>query len=307
MSNRRQAARRTISTRQHAMVDEGEISTVVSNDQDPSINADRSSIQQQLEEFKERISQLERENMELRQFILAQPVPSTSTTPLFEANVSESLLEVQQQITSLRQKPISHEGSLMVYEGKTSWEDYAGHLDIVAAANGWSIERKGQKLASALRGSALGVVLAMVPPEERMDFISLSSVLKLRFGQQHLSLKWQSELQSKAQRPRESLAEYAMDIERIVRLATPDWPERCRDEVALHAFLRGLRDQEAKKILSCYAPKTLQDALTRAQLMEGQSYGRDLSISEPECWGCNQKGHLRSNCPSNKKTGESGN
>ncbi|KAF6213238.1 hypothetical protein GE061_010955 [Apolygus lucorum] len=69
----------------------------------------------------------------------------------------------------------------MVYEGKTSWEDYAGHLDIVAAANGWSIERKGQKLASALRGSALGVVLAMVPPEERMDFISLSSVLKLRF------------------------------------------------------------------------------------------------------------------------------
>ncbi|KAF6210551.1 hypothetical protein GE061_013657, partial [Apolygus lucorum] len=180
---------------------------MVSNDQDPSINADRSSIQQQLEEFKERISQLERENMELRQFISVQPVPSTSTTPQFEANVSESLLEVQQQIASLRQKPISHEGSLMVYEGKTSWEDYAGHLDIVAAANGWSIERKGQKLASALRGSALGVVLAMVPPEERMDFISLSSVLKLRFGQQHLSLKWQSELQSKAQRPGESLAD----------------------------------------------------------------------------------------------------
>ncbi|KAF6216061.1 hypothetical protein GE061_000399 [Apolygus lucorum] len=173
----------------------------------------------------------------------------------------------------------------MVHEGKTSWEDYAGHLDIVAAANGWSIERKGSKLASALRGSVLGVVLAMVPPEKRMDFISLSYALKLRLGQQHLSLKSQSELQSKAQRPGESLAEFAMDIERTVRLATPDWPKRCRDEVALHAFLRGLRDQGAKKILTSYAPKTLQDALTRAQLIEGQSYSWDLSISEPECWG----------------------
>ncbi|KAF6211273.1 hypothetical protein GE061_014390 [Apolygus lucorum] len=261
-------------------------------------------IKQQLEEFKGRIQQLEQENMQLRQSASAQPIPSTSSsTLLLESNVSATLLEVQQQIMNLRQTPVSHEGSLMTYEGKTSWEDYAGHLDIVSAANGWSVERKGQKLASALRGPALGVVLAMVPPEDRMNFICLSTVLKLRFGQEHLSLKWQSELQSKEQRPSESLADFALDIERIVRLATPNWPEQCRDEVALHAFLRGLRDQGAKKILSCYAPRTLQDALTRAQLMEGQSYSKkELSISEPECWGCNEKGHIRSKCPHGKKT-----
>ncbi|KAF6216218.1 hypothetical protein GE061_000558 [Apolygus lucorum] len=132
---------------------------------------------------------------------------------------------------NLRQKTVSHEGSLMIYEGKTSWEDYSGHLDIISAANDWSEERKGQKLASALRGPALGVALAMVPQEDRMNFIRLSTVLKLRFGQEHLSLKWQNELQSKEQRP-----DYSGHLDIIS--AANDWSEERKGQ-KLASALRG--------------------------------------------------------------------
>ena len=302
MSHRRthQVPKRTISTRRHVVNDDEGPATPTPNNQDQMMPLQLSleSIQQQLTMYRDRVEHLERENQRLNELaVLTQAGPSTSSIP----TASETLAEVQKQLMSFEKKPSSLEGALMLYEGKTSWEDYVGHLEIVAAANNWSDEYKGKKLAGALRGTALGVVLATVPPEERLNFHSLNTVLKLRFGQQHLALKWQSELQSRRQRPKEPLAEYAMDIERIVRLATPNWPEQCRDEVALHAFLRGLKDQGAKKILLCYGPTTLQDALTRAQLMEEQTPTNDSTISEPECWGCKKKGHLRAKCPNSKQ------
>ena len=86
---------------------------------------------------------------------------------------------------------IAYEGSLLPYEGKSEWEEYMCHVDVVAQANGWDGKRKTQKLASSLRGPALGV-LCSLSPAERTQWIALTEALTKRFGQRNLAPKWQA-------------------------------------------------------------------------------------------------------------------
>ncbi|CAB0011532.1 unnamed protein product, partial [Nesidiocoris tenuis] len=162
---------------------------------------------------------------------------------------------------------LAYECSLMPYDGRTDWEEYMSHLNVVAQTNSWDETRKAQKLASALRGSALSVLNNLLP-EQRLQWTPLTEVLSRRFGQENLAQKWQAELEIRRQKVGEALTDLAADIERMSRLALPGWPDHCRDQMGVRAFLKALTDEDMRRVLAAAGPKTVQDALTRAQLIE---------------------------------------
>ena len=318
--------RRTVTTRRRAADPEPTVSQTTNCDVAETTSSQRST---------NRINNVE-QLLQDRQ----GPIPSTSNFESSEPTLMElrhSLAALQQQLLDhatrtnqleqenreLRNNPalhttspglVSHESSLMNYDGKTSWEEYVGHLEVITLANGWTETRKGQRLASALRGAAMSV-MNMLPIEKRVDYSSLASALGLRFGQSHLALRWQRELETRRQRPGESLIDLATDIERLVRQSMPDWPEKYRNPLGLQAFLRALSDRDMSKFVAGTSPTTIQEALTRAQLIESQSEVSggskrpDQSLASgggrrPDCcWKCGADGHFRDKCPQNRNAG----
>ncbi|KAF6199278.1 hypothetical protein GE061_007304 [Apolygus lucorum] len=191
---------------------------------------------------------------------------------------------------------IAYEASLLPYEGKTDWEEHMAHVDVVAQSNGWDEERKAQKLASSLRGPAMSI-LSTLPPNERTEWVSLTRALSKRFGQQNLAPKWQANLEARRQKTGESLADLAADIEKMARLALPGWPESCKDQMGVRSFLKALADEDLRRVLAAAVPESVQDALTRAQLIEA-------AMNKEVCWECGQGGHARAKCPKRKQPQE---
>ncbi|CAB0001463.1 unnamed protein product, partial [Nesidiocoris tenuis] len=194
---------------------------------------------------------------------------------------------------------LAYECSLMPYDGRTDWEEYMSHLNVVAQTNSWDETRKAQKLASALRGSALSVLNNLLP-EQRLQWTPLTEVLSRRFGQENLAQKWQAELEIRRQKVGEALTDLAADIERMSRLALPGWPDHCRDQMGVRAFLKALTDEDMRRVLAAAGPKTVQDALTRAQLIEATT-SKEGRPKPSSCWGCGQAGHIRSQCPTTQE------
>ncbi|KAF6203650.1 hypothetical protein GE061_001982 [Apolygus lucorum] len=187
---------------------------------------------------------------------------------------------------------IAYESTLLPYEGKTDWDEYMSHVDVVARSNGWSEQRKAQKLASSLRGPALSILSTLLPCE-RTEWVPLTTALSKRFGQQNLGPKWQANLEARRQRAGESLSDLAADIEKMTRLALPGWPESCKDQMGVRAFLKALADEDLRRVLAAAVPLSVQDALTRAQLIES-------AMNKEGCWDCGQGGHTRAKCPKRK-------
>ncbi|KAF6199122.1 hypothetical protein GE061_007147 [Apolygus lucorum] len=188
---------------------------------------------------------------------------------------------------------IAYEVSLLPYEGKTDWEEYLSHVDVVAQSNGWNEQRKAQKLASSLRGPALSI-LSTLSTNERTEWVPLTTALSKRFGQQNLGPKWQASLEARRQKTGESLSDLAADIEKMARLALPGWPESCKEQMGVRAFLKALADEDLKRVLAAAVPESVQDALTRAQLIEA-------AMNKEGCWECGQGGHARAKCPKRKQ------
>ena len=64
------------------------------------------------------------------------------------------------------------------------------------------------------------------------------------------------------------MSDLAADIEKMSRLAFPGWPETCRDQMGVRTFLKALADEDLRRVLAAAVPVSVQDALTRAQLIE---------------------------------------
>ncbi|KAF6204509.1 hypothetical protein GE061_002851 [Apolygus lucorum] len=51
-----------------------------------------------------------------------------------------------------------HEAPLLPYDGKSEWEEYLTHVEVVSTLNQWDEDRRAQSVASSLRGTALSVL-----------------------------------------------------------------------------------------------------------------------------------------------------
>lgn len=194
---------------------------------------------------------------------------------------------------------LSHEAPLMSYDGKSDWEEYLTHVEVVSTTNNWDEIKKAQRVASSLRGTALSV-LNSLPLSDRTQWVPLILALSHRFGQETLAPKWHTELQNRRQRPGESVVDLSNDIERLTRLAHPGWPDYCKNQMGVRAFLNALSNDQIRGIVAAAAPVTLQDALYRAQLVEASMQAGGSKVREG-CYECGQKGHYQNRCPAKQK------
>ncbi|GFX63747.1 uncharacterized protein TNCV_215471 [Trichonephila clavipes] len=89
--------------------------------------------------------------------------------------------------------------------------------------NGWTEGTKKCQLAASLRGEA-AEVLQTLKDTERSNLKTLFNALDFRFGQKYSKEYARLQMKTRLQKTRESLQEYASEVERLVNLAFSDQP-----------------------------------------------------------------------------------
>nr|CAD7413098.1 unnamed protein product [Timema poppensis] len=117
------------------------------------------------------------------------------------------------------------------------------------------------------QGPALAVLQNISEPT-RLDYDALTSALVLRFGDKHLRHLYHAQLKNRVQRPNESLAELAADVERLSQLALEGCPADTRDVITVGAFLDAISDREVQQTVRVAGLRTMREALARALEVE---------------------------------------
>lgn len=148
------------------------------------------------------------------------------------------------------------------YDGTASWSDYERQFEIVAQFHGWTESEKAHGLAMQLRGEALSVLSAM-PRGKPLLYEVLRDLLRQRFSwDDHTSYTL---LRNRLQRPKESLAEFAIHLQRLAASAFPDGAEKVVEEIVLSQFIEGIRDDQIQNLVAVGRPHSLSEALKIAQ------------------------------------------
>ncbi len=164
------------------------------------------------------------------------------------------------------------------YSGLTPLEPYLAQVDLAALHDGWSREETATHLAFALEGPALQVLIDL-SPEERRDLQALTAALNCCFGQKTSTEQSREELTNRHQREEESVGAFDADIQVYARKGYPTFPATAREELSLHAFLRGLTPERLRQHVHLLSPRDLNEALREAEradevLQAGPATGR---------------------------------
>lgn len=183
----------------------------------------------------------------------------------------------------------------MQFDGKTSWESYVTHLRTVADANSWDEGATRIHLAANLRDRALDYY-QMLDPDTQHNYKKLIASLGRRFGMKLSPCAAQTKFQTRHQRPRETLEEFATDIKQLGRAAHPSYPASVVSELCLTQFLNGIDDTELQCGVRDWDPRSLEEALSIAERLESNRITtramkrlsvREATITDPPEPSCN--------------------
>jgi len=163
------------------------------------------------------------------------------------------------------------------YDGSVPWREFLSQFEIIASANRWNNASKTLALASVLRGKARSV-LESVQNHGELNFGELKSKLELRFGEGHLSQNYYSLLSSRKQRIGEDFASFGAELERLARLAYPEFPFEARDKIACAQFISGLPDGFVKRTLQVEGVASLNLAIQRAKVLKNIQGENDAQV-----------------------------
>lgn len=240
--------------------------------------------------------------------------------------------DANEQLALASQKMIV---KLDTYDGRSPWNAFQVHFDLVADLNDWTTASRGAFLASTLRGPALEL-LQNLPPGNQRDYKALEEALEGRFGEKHLGRLYHATLRTRIQGRNESLSELAIDIERLTRLSYQGCTTATLDSVAVGHFLDAIGDTEVQQFVRLSSPACMRDAVARAMEVEattravratrrvtvpgGYQPGTSSALHpvpllntdrqtsheatgmpphqrpSPTCWRCGQKGHIQRYC-----------
>ncbi len=129
-------------------------------------------------------------------------------------------------------------------------------------------------MALALEGPALQVLVDL-SPEERRDLQALTAALNRRFGQRTSAEQSREELTDRRRREGESVGAFAADIRVYARRGYPTFPAEAREELSLHAFLRGLTPERLCQHVRLLSPRDLREAMRAEEVLQaGPATGR---------------------------------
>ncbi|KAG2470444.1 PO210 protein, partial [Polypterus senegalus] len=146
------------------------------------------------------------------------------------------------------------------YSGLTPLEPYLAQVDLPVIHNEWSREEAATHLALALEGPALQVLIDL-SSEECRDLQALTAALTRRFGQRTSAECSREKLTSRRRREGESVGAFAADISLYTRKGYPTFSTAAREELSLHAFLRGLTPERLRQHVCLSSPRDLSEAL----------------------------------------------
>ncbi|XP_042859039.1 uncharacterized protein LOC122245155 [Penaeus japonicus] len=188
---------------------------------------------------------------------------------------------------------------------------------MLASAQGWSQEEKALQLVTALWGPAVEVLGHLPPPQ-------CGGGLQRRFGHHHQAEVYRAHLKKWTREHGKMLPQLAQDVEALVRRLYPAALEEMIVVQARDFFVDTLQDQQLQIYVKQAHPEDLQVVLARAlefeALLEATSglepaaqncrdlWGRKVKMKAVSwrvslyrfhisCWGCGEKGHRRSRCP----------
>ncbi|GBM66297.1 hypothetical protein AVEN_220062-1 [Araneus ventricosus] len=125
--------------------------------------------------------------------------------------------------------------------------------------------RKASQLVSSLRGSA---VLQGIPADMLTDLVNIDNALESSFGDSHLTQFYKTELNTRRQKPGESLQVLAADVERLLSLAYAEYPLDVRKRLAAQYFVDAIRDEETQHSTRLIDAKDLKSALAYSMKYE---------------------------------------
>ncbi|CAI5669130.1 unnamed protein product [Oreochromis niloticus] len=153
------------------------------------------------------------------------------------------------------------------YNGLTPLEPYLSQVRLAARHNSWSDEEAATQLALVLEGDALQVLHDLAASEQH-ELQALTIALERRFGQRHSTDQSREQLTNRSRRPGESLGTFAADVLLYACRGYPEFPAAAREELSLHAFLRGLFPERLRQHVRLAMPQTLREALLEAERAE---------------------------------------
>ncbi|GFX90125.1 uncharacterized protein TNCV_2421091 [Trichonephila clavipes] len=122
---------------------------------------------------------------------------------------------------------------LYTYDGKTEWELYKIQFGIISEVNRCTEGIKACQLVASLRGEA-AEVLQTLTDTEMLNLNSLYNALDLA----------RLQMETRYQKPEESLQEYAFGIQKLTTLGLSDLSANVREMISLEYFVDGLMVEE---------------------------------------------------------------
>ncbi|CAH0703689.1 unnamed protein product [Spodoptera exigua] len=195
------------------------------------------------------------------------------------------------------------------YDGTTSWNAFKLQFETLMEAYGWTQKEAQSALTLALRDQALSVLEAIGASGD-LSFSALLDALEARFGDSHLEHVYRAQLKERTQRANESLQQWSVEIEKLVRRAFRSTPSMIEGTL-LQAFIDGIRDPEVRAAVHLGHHKNMKEALAHALEVEAvRGNSRTLRLREMTtteqvpprrrnfmCYGCGERGHIRCDCP----------
>ncbi|GBL77764.1 hypothetical protein AVEN_152977-1 [Araneus ventricosus] len=91
----------------------------------------------------------------------------------------------------------------LTFDGKMPWTIFKTQFDVVSSAKGWSDCVKASQLLTSLRESA-EEILQGIAADKLIDLTTIEKALESRFGDNHLTQLYRTELKTRRQKPEES-------------------------------------------------------------------------------------------------------
>ncbi|CAK1596147.1 unnamed protein product [Parnassius mnemosyne] len=194
------------------------------------------------------------------------------------------------------------------FDRSFSWSAYKIQFAAVMKANGWNKSQAITALTLGLRDQALTVLEAL---GKDMTYEQLLEALEARYGDAHLEHVFRAQLKDRVQRSNENLQQWALEVEKLVRKAYQSVPALIVGNL-VQTFIDGIRDLEVRAVVRLGHHEMLKDALTHALEVEAvRQDHRSHRVREvaaatvqdrnkgysPRCYGCGERGYLRSSCP----------
>ncbi|KAH3821802.1 hypothetical protein DPMN_123570 [Dreissena polymorpha] len=125
-----------------------------------------------------------------------------------------------------------------MYDGSSSYEQYASHFEDCSELSGWDNRTKVLMLAASLRGAARNFYMSLTD-DERRNYCTLTTRLSERFGNdsKHQCL-WLNKLENRRRSKGESIASLADDKRQLCQKAYSDLDHRSQEKTSSESALQ---------------------------------------------------------------------